>query len=46
MLIDIDSLISAIKDKKVLDALTSNRDFQDMDAKVKQKIQLKEQNQN
>ena len=39
--IDIDSLISAIKDKKVLDALTSNRDFQDMDAKVKQRIQLK-----
>ena len=39
--IDTDSLISAIKDKKVLDALTSNRDFQDMDAKVKQRIQLK-----
>jgi hypothetical protein len=34
-------LIEALGDKRVLSALTSNRDFQDLDAKVKQKIALK-----
>jgi len=37
----VDDLASMIQDRRVLQALTSNRDFQDLDAKVKQKITLK-----
>ena len=39
--VDTDSLINAITDKNVLNALVSNRDFQSLDARVKQKIELK-----
>ena len=39
--INTDTLINALTDKNVLTALTSNRDFQNLDAKVKQKINLK-----
>ena len=39
--IDTNTLINALTDKNVLTALTSNRDFQNLDAKVKQKINLK-----
>lgn len=34
-------LINALSDKKVITALTGNRDFQDMDAKVKSRIRSK-----
>jgi len=34
-------LIEALSNKDVLSALTSNRDFQSLDAKVKQRLQLK-----
>ena len=36
-----DTLITALQDKNVLNALVSNRDFQSLDAQVKQKISLK-----
>ena len=36
-----ESLITALQDKNVLNALVSNRDFQSLDAQVKQKISLK-----
>ena len=36
-----DTLITALQDKNVLNALVSNRDFQALDAQVKQKISLK-----
>ena len=36
-----DTLITALQDKNVLNALVSNRDFQSLDAQVKQKINLK-----
>ena len=39
--INTEQLINALTDKNVLSALTSNRDFQSLDAKVKQKINLK-----
>ena len=34
-------LVNAIQDRDVLNALVSNRDFQDLDARVKQRINLK-----
>ena len=39
--IDTNTLISAMKDKKVLKALTSNPEFQSLDANVKNKLNLK-----
>ena len=39
--IDTDTLIRFLSDKDVLRALTSNKDFQELDAKVKQRINLK-----
>ena len=38
--IDTPTLINALQDKKVLKALTGNPDFQSLDAKVKEKINL------
>ena len=40
--IDTNTLINALTDKNVLTALTSNRDFQNLDSKVKQRINLKQ----
>ena len=39
--IDTDSLIVALSDKNVLNAIASNRDFQSIDANVKRKLNLK-----
>jgi hypothetical protein len=39
--IDTNTLINALTDKNVLTALTGNRDFQNLDAKVKSRINLK-----
>ena len=39
--INTSQLIEALSDKNVLSAIATNRDFQDIDAKVKQKIELK-----
>ena len=39
--IDTDTLINALTDKNVLTALTGNRDFQTLDARVKQRLNLK-----
>ena len=39
--IDTDALISAMQDKKVLKSLTSNPEFQSLDANVKNKLNLK-----
>ena len=39
--IDTNTLISAMKDKKVLKSLTSNPEFQSLDANVKNKLNLK-----
>ena len=39
--IDTGSLIEALSDKNVLNAIASNRDFQSIDAQVKQRINLK-----
>jgi len=39
--IDTDTLITAMQDKKVLKSLTSNPDFQSLDANVKNKLNLK-----
>ena len=36
-----DGLIEALSDKNVLSAIANNRDFQDLDARVKQRISLK-----
>ena len=37
-----DELINALTDKNVLAALTGNRDFQELDAKVKARIASKQ----
>ena len=39
--IDTNTLIAMLSDKKVLAALTSNNDFQSLDAKVKERLNLK-----
>jgi phage-related protein len=39
--IDTDTLIQGLSDRKVLSALTSNSDFQTLDAKVKERLNLK-----
>jgi hypothetical protein len=39
--VDQDTLISALTEKKVINALVSSNTFQDVDAKIKQKIQYK-----
>ena len=39
--IDTDTLVEAMQDKKVLKSLTSNPDFQSLDANVKNKLNLK-----
>jgi hypothetical protein len=39
--IDTNTLINAMSDKRFLSALTNNSDFQSMDAKVKERINLK-----
>lgn len=39
--VNTNELVNAIQDRNVLNALVTNRDFQDLDAKVKQRINLK-----
>ena len=40
--VDTNTLINALTDKNVVSALANNRDFQSMDAQVKQKLNLKQ----
>lgn len=39
--VNTNELVTAIQDRNVLNALVTNRDFQDLDARVKQRINLK-----